>query len=405
MRSLAASAVIVSALIAASAAHAQETRKKEPPPRLRPPARGTSWEAGWRARADLRYDSNVFQLDPKDEDRLEAGLPADDASGRHDDMESVDDEVLAPRLRFEARDPSPLGRRLDAWAELEYEQYVENPRRSHAEASLGVQQGLGARGRIGLELDLSPRTFQKNYLADGIDADGDGDVSASERVYRAALYREVEARLDYRHEIVPRGAAQPFGLDGVVAIGWRDQDFNAAFDGRDESGPSLALELRFGWAKTARWSVGWRLEEVSSPAATEVRVFDEPEYGMDFNGDGDALDNNIRRDVRVDRSHRANRFGGAVEVTVAPGVDVELSYWRVRKAYTSDEPLDFSNRGREDDRHEIGLAVKFAIDKGWDARIGWQRLQQDTDRPADPNATETLDYERDIVTLSVTAKW
>ncbi len=362
----------------------------------RPQDKPSEWSTQWRARGEIAYNSNVFLLDKNPTDTLDQSL----ASGRYEDMESVDDFVFSPDLRFELKGPSPLGRRLDGWAGLEYPFYFRNSRRSHLELGLGVGHAVGADGHLGLGLGFIPEYFSRNYLSDAIDPANDG-VSASERRYEDGVYRQWVLALEYRHKIVDRTSKQPFGMTGIAALGIRDRTYDSPFDGRDEDGRSLSLALRFEYDTKVRWGIRYTYEAIDSPTEQEVLLLDEPDFGVNFNGDLDSTDQNARAFQSVDRSRKESEIGLFVSFAVGQATQLELGYARVRRDFDSGEPFDVSHRGREDTRDEIDIILKFDVAKDWDGRFGLEWREQDTDRSGDPDSTGgTLDYRRLMLILS-----
>lgn len=378
----------------------------------KPPAQPGKWESGWRVRGTLEYNTNVFLLDGDHRDRLRDDLPADQASGRYDDMESVEDVLFIPEGRFELKGPSPLGRRLDAWIGLKVPVYFLNPRRTHFDLGLGVGQTVGPDGHLGLSVGILPQTFNKNYLADGVDTSGNGNISTDERIYEDGVYREFDLQLEYRHRLVDRTAQRPFGLEGAVAAGYRMRTYAAPFDGRDESAPSVRAGLdasyafRNGAAKGSGWvlkgGVFYRYEAVDAPTESEVVLLDETSFGVDFSGDGDTADANARSVQAVDRSRTEQRFGVSLGASIGPDLDLGVEYSRLLKEFDSGNRLDVSHSGRDDTRDDFGMFLKYGFSKGWDVKLGYEWRRQFTDRPDDPGSLgETTDYKRNIYYLSL----
>lgn len=353
----------------------------------------TDWTTEWRARTELKYNSNVFLLSGTQEDRMNANVAGDQVSGRFDDMESVDDLILTPDLRFEAKGPSPLGGRWDLRAGVEYALYLENTRRSHLLAGLGVGQKIGPAGRLELSFGFLPQYFNKNYLADATDLTG--DVAADERRYREGVYREWEVEVEYRHAFWNRSAPQPFGMDGILAAGFRDRTYDSPFGGRDEEAPYFKLGLEFEHGKGVAWGLLYRLEDVDSPTRREVLLLDEFAFGTPLNGDGLVDENDARTVQSVDRSRREQSVSLFVSVDLSPTAALRVGYTRLLKSFDSGEPFDVSHRDREDARDEIEAVLKFDMAKGWYGRAGLEWREQETDRPTDPGSSgETTDYKR-----------
>lgn len=393
-------ASIVFWLLAALPAFARTRGQEQPsrPPQVPPgkPAGASEWSFEGQARADFRYDSNVWLLDRTPADKLDQGLP----SGRYEDMESVDDLILTPEVRLGARGGGLLGRRLRAGIDLEYPLFLENPKKSHLEAALRVEQGIGPDGRLGLALKFIPEYFRRNYLADAVDPANDG-VSADERRYAPGDYREWELRLDYRHALVKKTKESPYGLDGTVELGWLERTYDSPFEGRDKEGPVFKLGLKYEADTSFGVEAYYEYEAMDSGTRPEVLLLDEPDFGVNFNGDLDSTDNNARAVQRVDRTYVSHGFG----VRLFFG-NVVLKYSRSLREFQSDERFDVGHNGRDDTRQDFGFAVKFDVGKDWDGRFELLYRQQDTDRPSDPNRSgEEVDYRKVVVALSFTFNW
>ncbi len=397
MRSL----VIAAVLVVATQASAQESQRKPKPKKLEPVKRPTDWESSWRAALELGFNTNVFLLDRNARQRLEDDLPSDQISDRFDGMESVEDLTLTPSIGVTLKGPSPLGRTAELTVELEYEQYFQSTDRSHLRGRAGASQGLWKDGRLSLDLDFTPSYFNKNYLADATDFTG--DVSSSERRYEAGTYREWELAAKYRHQLVEQ---ETLTLDAIGGAALRGRDYNSPFSGRDELGTMVWGELKAGGWKRVKCSLEFGMEFIDSPTRDEVVLLDETFYGLDLNGDGDAVDVKARSVQAVSRSRTATFAGLSVSVELSPQFTLRLGWKRTWKDYDSNEPFDESHRDRKDVNDEIAASLKIDIDKGWNAAIGYELTVQDTDRPSDPDATgETVDYRRGIFTVSLNYKW
>lgn len=362
---------------------------------------------------ELRYDSNIWLLNDSQESRLEDDRPSDRVSGRFADMESVDDLIFRPDIRASLKGPSPLGRKVELWTGLAWEQYFENSARNHLEAELGLGQAVGPRGRLEFRFGFVPDYFKKNYLADGVDVDGNGNISSSERVYEPGEYREWETSIGYRHDLVKRDPQDPFGMDVRVLLGYRDRSFDSPFSVRDEDAfwirLGLGFEHRVGMAAKSkgtrvRWRVYYEYMAEDDPANQEVVLLDEAAFGVDFSGDGDQTDPNARVVTPVDRSQIEHAVGLGVEVEMTSAVDIGISYERVIKDFSSDEALDISHADREDTRNAVKLYVRADLGRTWDGRFSYEWREQDTDRPASPS-TDTTDYTTHVISLSVIYRW
>ncbi len=385
-----------------------QVRENQGPPPARPQAapRASEWKTDWRIRGDLRYNSNVWLLDSNGQDRLDANSSSDQASGRFQDMEAVDDVILAPDARFHAAGPSPLGRRLSFWADLDYPFYFQSSRRSHLEASVGAGHYAGPDGHLALSLNFIPQYFERNYLADAVDLDGNDSISSNERRYEHGDYGEWDLALEYRHRIADRTKSRPFGLDGLLTVGFREQSYDSPFRGHDASIPWVQLALRFEYGTGVKWGLRFKHEDISSPTEREVLILDEPDFGVDFNGNGTSTDQNARAFVSVDRTRVEREIGLTFGVDLSPSTEIDFFYTRTLRDYASDEPYDVGHRDREDTRDDFGVSLRYHPSAPLEWRLGFQWRDHDTDRPANPDITgDTFDYRRLILLSAVTYRW
>lgn len=369
------------------------------------PARPGAWTVEGRGEGSFSYDTNVWLLDGGQMTRLKEDRASDQTSGRFDDMNAVDDLIFTPDIRLEAKGPSPFGRKLTAWVDVEYPVYTRSPRRSHLDVGLGAVQPVGDRGHLELFLNVVPEFFKKNYLADAVDVNGNGDISSSERIYENGTYFEWELGLEYRHELLHRKSKDLFGLEAGVAAGVRNRTFDSPFDGRDELAPFARLTVRFEHGPSVRWGFRYRFETIGSPTESEVVLIDEVAFGSDVNGDG-IFANDARTVTSIDRTRTEHAIGLFFEVELSRGVAVQAGIQRLFRLWDSGETLDFAHRDREDVRDEIELTLKFHLAKGWDMRVGWDYRLQSTDRGSDPGgASEVVDYRRHVILLSTVFRW
>ncbi len=374
----------------------------------------SEWVTEWRVRGDVRYNSNVWLLDDRSQDRLGnrllsfggGGQQGGTLNNRYDDMESVDDFIFTPDVRFHAAGPSPLGKRLSFWLDAEYDAYIVNSRRSHFETDFGIGHYVGPDGHLNLSVKFIPMYFERNFLADGVDANGDSSISSSERVYDGGTYMDWDLGLEYRHRIVDRTKQQPLGLDGLLAVGYRDRSYDSPFRSHDGAGPWTQLAFRFEYGPGLKWGVRYKVEFLESPTRREVKILDEPDFGVDFNGNGTATDINARAFENVDRSRREHEIGLTLGVDLSPTVEVDLSYTLTLRDYESGEPYDVSYRNRQDTRNDFGVSLKNTLSKAADLRVGLQYRMHDTNRPSDPDITaDAYDYTRFVFFLALTYRW
>jgi len=371
---------------------------------------GFTWE--WRARAELAYDSNIWLLESTAQERLRdherggpPGSPPDDdeTSGRYEDMERVDDFILAPSLSWEATGRSPLGRRYDFLIGVEIPVYFQNMRRSHLDFDLGLGQAVGADGRLGLAFQFIPEYFRKNYLADAVEVGvPNGDIQRNERIYEDGTYREFEIALEYRHKLIDRTQSQPFGLTGAIEFIYADRSYDSPLTYRDETATGIRLGLGFQYGPRVKWGLHYQYVAADSPSESHIVLINEFIYG---NQDGfAAIVNNARTNQIVDRTHNEHEFGLSVGVELSDKFEVELVYEQLRREFESDNRLDVEHFGREDVRDSIQTGLIYKLGKAWQGRLGYLRRVQESDLD-DPEAGDDGDYKRYVFYASLTYHW
>ncbi|MBM2845666.1 MAG: hypothetical protein HW407_978 [Bacteroidetes bacterium] len=307
------------------------------------PPETTGWSTRWQPRIGVERDNNIFHLSTTQMLKMERRDSLFQTSGRYKDMESIEDVIIPASLEFEASTENGVfSLPLSLQAEVGYQPYTRNPKRSHLTLGGSAQQKVSELGRIRVRSEYVPSLFWKNYLADATDLTG--NVNEGERIYRPATYREWDVSVDYKHHF--DGALA--WLSGMAVVGYRARTYDEPFSGRNQKGFRGAAELGFDILK--RWSadVGYEYESVKSPVAEEVMVLDEPDYLMDFNNDLDVADNNRRTVQRVDRSRGDELIYIATSFKPVKKLTVRAQYEHLRRQHNSKEPLDPANKGRED---------------------------------------------------------
>ncbi len=362
-------------------------------------AAAQGWHPAARLGAEVRFDDNPFLLTPTQKDRLRTLSAADVLSGRFRDMTSATDAIPVAGAEVALEGPGLLGRALEVSARAVYEANAQNARRRHAELTFDIAQSLPKTGRLRLRVDWRPSYFPRNYLSDATDLSGDGNISADERVYRAATSREVDLSLNYRHRLMKSRESRPVGVTGELALSYFARSHDASFVGRDRRGPGVgagvAVELG------PRWTVGldYAYQSLGADTVREVLILDETAFGVDFNGVNGASDADARAFELVDRSLTDQNLRASVETALSGAVTLQVAYVRRTRAFGSTQPYDVSDRGRHDTRNE--LEVDFAVRFAHDLRLtlAGTAAQQKTNRAGDPGSTgEVVDYSRRVVT-------
>jgi hypothetical protein len=361
-----------------------------------------SWTPAARLQAEVRYDDNPFLLTSGGKRRLEAGSPADAQSGRFRDMESATDLIAIPSLRVGIEGPSLGGRTLDVEAEVAYQANVRNAERRHAEVRFGIAQALPSAGRLRLVADWRPGHFHKNYLADAVDANADGDIGPEERRYASGTSNETDLSLRYRHRLVKSTKRDPLGVTGEIDVGYLDRGYDAPFAGRSRSGPGAGAGLAFELGR--RWVIGldYAFASLGGDPAQEVLILNENDFGQDFNGNLSTSDDSARAVVLVDRSRAEHEIGLSLRGDLGKAATLELGYARRLRNFSSSEPFDVVNRDRRDVRSELGVELDLRLASGMHLALGARRAAQGTNRGGDPGATgEVEDYTRYVASAGV----
>ncbi|MDA7936651.1 hypothetical protein N9B90_01790 [bacterium] len=375
---------------------------------LQSSSRNGNWSS--KASAIVGHDSNVFRLSDRSVDRLKLGQPADDLSGRFRDMNEVDDALLDLDLAFMRKGVGLDGRDLDFVFEIGADLYsansIKNSPHIEFEAIQDLAKGRELRARIGYEYGR----FRRNYLYDATDLTG--KVSEEERIYRSGEFNELAAAVEHRFRLWQKKKKQDsilkeLGLRELecrveAGVGRRQYD-NFANRDRDTLSAKMQIVSRVG--KDWRLGLSYHGRYINTPGGTEVLVLDEDDFGVDFNGDGDATDSNRRTEQRVDRDRIDHRVAADLRWQFAKSSELRLGYELMLQDYLSNEPFDLNNNGRTDTRHMITSRIEHKVAKSvfLGARATW--MDEESDRRAVGDEDEESSYGRWQVFLTITAKF
>jgi hypothetical protein len=362
-----------------------------------------SWRPAARVQAEVRYDGNPFLLTSGGKSRLESGSSADVLSGRFRGMESATDVIPTPSLRLGIAGPGLGGRQLEIAADVAYEANLQNGRRRHAELGFGVEQSLPRAGRVRLAADWRPSYFHKNYLADAVDLNSDGNIGPEERRYASGTSNEVDVALSYRHRLVKSTKGRPLGITAELEVGYLDRSYDAPFAGRSRSGPGAGAGLAFQLSR--RWAIGldYTFASLGGDPAQEVLILNENDFiGQDFNTNGSLSDDSARAVVLVDRSRAEHELGVSVQGELGKAATLEVGYARRLRNFSSSEPFDVVDRDRRDVRSELAAELDLRLASGLHLALGARRAAQGTNRAGDPGSTgEVADYTRYVASAGV----
>jgi hypothetical protein len=226
------------------------------------------------------------------------------------------------------------------------------------EASL--RQGLWEGGAFEVSGRFVPKFFRRNYLIDGI-PDGTGAVPPEARIYRAGVYREAEGAAALEQRLLKKKRTGAFGLTARIGAGYIDRSFqDIRFRGRDRQTLALDAGLRADFKGGWEIAFAYARENAESPIATEVLLLDEPDFLIDFNNDGDVLDQDVRAEESVDRSFNADIWEGILTAPIGKKGDLTLTVSRRSRRYLSQQEFD-GYRGRLLKRWVIGAEFKSRL--------------------------------------------
>lgn len=352
------------------------------------------WRPTGRLKGEVRYDNNPFLFDTLRKRLLEAPTPADSVNGRFRDMSRATDVIPIPAFQLGLEGPGLGGRTLGVAAQVAYEANLHNAARRHAELQFRVEQSLPHSGGLRFTVDWRPSYFHRNYLADAVDVNLDGNISAVEKVYAAGRSNETDLALRYRQRLLKSTDQRPVGFTAELQAGYLNRSYDAPFAVRSRKGPEARgkLALQFGPA----WTLGldYSVASLSGNPATAVLILDENLFGVDFNGNGRATDVRARAAVLVDYS-RVERQLGATLQGAAGAATVEVGYGRRTRTFSSTQPYDVVNRARRDRLKELTVDVVVLLAPRLHLDLGARRGVQTTNRAGDPASLgEVADYTR-----------
>ena len=358
------------------------------------PAARKSWTAAVKLEGKGRYDTNVFLLSDRQKTKLQTAGPNEQISGRFQDMNSVSDYIFTPSVTFLTEGRGIAGRRLGLQARVNYDMYFLNSKRRHFDLDFAVEQATSRNGRVRVKFAYVPNYFYKNYLADATNYTS--SVAPSERVYRPDVYNEGDLTIDYRYRMAGGRAV------AIARGGYLKQRNRAPFLGHDRSGPHGGGGIDFGL--TNWWRIGGAYDYAlaDSPRVQEVMILNEPDFGVDFNNDGDASQTSIRTMQFVNRSHHEQLFHVNTKVGLTERSFFEFGYERRHRNFLSREPFDVLHNGRGDARGSFTAAFSSHLGQHLLLTTGYSYILQNSSLPNDPGVTgEINDYKRRVGFLAL----
>jgi hypothetical protein len=358
------------------------------------PAAHKAWTAAVKLEGKGRYDTNVFLLSDHQETKLRTAGPAEQTSGRFKGMNSVSDYIFTPSIKFLTEGSGVAGRRLGLQARVNYDMSFLNPARRHFDFDLAVEQNTSRNGRVRVKFEYIPNYFYKNYLADA--SNFTSSVTASERVYKPDVYSEGDLTVDYRYRIAG-------GRTVVTARGgYLRQRNRTPFVGHDRNEPHGGGGIDFGLTKWWRIDGNYDYAVVNSPRVQEVMILNEPDFGVDFNNDGDTSEMSIRTVQFVDRRHHQQVFHVNAKLGSSERSFFSFGYERRLRTFLSKQPFDVLHNGRTDARDSVGVTFSSYLRHSLQLTAGYSYIFQNSNLPNDPGVTgEINDYKRNVAFVAM----
>jgi len=330
----------------------------------------------------IEYSENVFHLDGSQKRDLKKSDADDEAGGRFDNMESVSDTIITPRLGLKTKGPGLFAGGFEMAAWLQYNAYSENTECSYPEAKLSLAQDVGDKNRVTMEWKYMDGFFKKNYLSEVDDRNENGNIPKEERVYSSAVYDAYEGTLSWRYTPWEDKDGQISRIDVEPFGGWYHRSYNAIFRNRDRRVVSAGIGTRLGFLSKFDLDITWQYDHVSSPGRDELVLFDETLQGMDVNDDGE-IKGNAALTTAVDRS--CDRY----TVSISPSLELTndcsfyVTYkWR-RSVYSTDNKLDLDHYDQTPVREQLKAGLRYDFSKSWSSAIEFARTVDDAEEDDD----------------------
>ena len=326
----------------------------------------------------IEYTDNVFKFTESDREKMKANAVEDQASGRFKDMDSDSDYIVSPELGLSLDSNSPVGGRFSLMSWLRYDYYTGNPELSHPEGRLRLRNSIGDNGELTLQGSFVCDFFKKNYLSGVNDANANGNIPKSERIYSSAVYDEYEGLMAYQHKIIDEKNNKLSGFDIQPFAGYDVRRYNSTFSNRDQDITFLGFGLDLEFISRIGLEMIYRYEWVSSPGDNELILFDETVSGADVNGDGE-IKRNAPVVTDIDRSSTRYTIEINPSFKISRKARLFAGYERRITAYDSRNRLDIDHYDQETCRQKISSGIKYDFSKAWSAQAEYIRTDEDED--------------------------
>jgi hypothetical protein len=355
------------------------------------------WHASGTLRAEGQANSNVFLLSDTLKARLDTLKAPAPPGTRFADMTSANDVIALVHAGFDIDGPGLFGRTLSIRPTARYDYYARNPKRGNVELGLSIAQSLFHNGRLHLRGSLVPSYFFRNFLADAKDLNGNGSIESNERIYAAGTYHDRRVFVGYQQRLVRGTHTQPFGVAVELDVGHVVRTYDAPLYYRSYRGPEVDASLAVDLTRAVRFDVGYTHASLNSKPDSAVLVLNEPDFGVDFNGDGTATDLRVRTVQLVDFSRTEQDLNLRLRAGLGGDVSARVYYQHRWRTFPSTQPFDVYNNSRRDRRDLVGVELSFRVAPEAEFSVGGDIETQKVTKaliPAQVQLGEVADYKR-----------
>jgi hypothetical protein len=321
----------------------------------------STWRVAYVARLDESFDDNPFLLSDARKAALTAAPAPSLPGSRYATMLDGSDWITALRGSVAAEGAGLFGRRTFLEFDAKYEYYHRNASRRNVDFRLSAMQSLGRGAQLGVRGHMLPSFYFRNFMSDAVDLNGDGIIQPNERVYSGATYADNEFAVEYRQRLVRSTPDHPFGARLVVLGGHDSRQYRAPFETRSYGGPFASATVGVALTSALSMDLGYRRATLASTPGLAVLVLNEPDFNVDFNGNGRVTDLSVRTVQMVDFSRVEQTLTTRLRAELSDNVETELSFARRNRSFGSKQPYDVYNDTRRDHRDRLGMNVSFRM--------------------------------------------
>jgi hypothetical protein len=333
----------------------------------------------------FEYDDNIFGLTEDQISKFNENDPDDVASGRFQQMDSLSDYILKPRIGIKWHPDGFVHNKFTLTAWLQYNYYIKNSDYGYPEGKIIIKYPFGKNGafifRGGLQYDYE----KKNYFSGFNDTNENGNISRDERIYSKADYDEFEWQIGYRYVIIDNKEEIFSGFNIEPFAGYSTRSYNSVFNNRDKDTTFGGLTFEVGFFNRINLELVYRHDSVSSPGDMEYILYDETVSSIDINGDGE-IRGNAPLYTAIDRSSKRDEIEINPSVKITKDISLLLGYSKLKSEYSSDNTLDTERYRETAYRKKYKSGISYELSKEW-SFIGEYCKTKDED-PDDGSYTE-----------------